>query len=51
MEMEKSMSEKFDELEGKIKRLEAHKETIKDSTENASHISSENRTSPANLMT
>ena len=35
MEMEKSMSE------GKIKRLEAHKETIKDSTENASHISSE----------
>ena len=41
MEMEKSMSEKFDELEGKIKRLEAHKETIKDSTENATHISSE----------
>ena len=34
MDLEKSMSEKFDELEGKINRLKAHKEILKDTTMN-----------------
>ena len=41
MEMEKFMSLKFDVLEEKIKRLEAQKEIVNDSTSNASPIPSE----------